>query len=642
MFIDKQLIIEAKQIKGVSAAFMIAEDLELVDFDERKIKSRCPFHDEDTGSFIWSNDDMAYKCFGCGIRYGIIDHYMKFYKLTYLESLQKLFEEAEINFNFGEKGLKAKRDYVYPERECSNNRTKVEEYLVTRGISKETLDYCDVQSDDQENCVFHFYDLNDTLCTVKYRPARKLSKKDTKTWSQKGADTLPLLFNMNKVEPSKPLIITEGEIDTLTLIECGLLNSVSVPFGANNYGWIEQNWDFLEQFNKIIVWSDNDEAGIKMRKEVCSRLGTWRTLFVDITDNYKVELNEKIVKPKDINEVYYFFGRNAIFDLISNAQEVPVPDVADLSKVEEFDIEKAQGLVSSLANINNIIYKYVFGSVVLFTGSRGSGKSSYINQEFICEALNQGYDTFIFSGELNGSVLKNWIETTMAGKENIRMKNDFVRVIPTETKTQMREWYKGRIWEFDGKTNNADEILDRAVSVTRRFGVKIWILDNLMTLDIGISDTGNELIKQKDFMAKLTRLADLYNVLIVLVAHPRKMSEMRKLMADDVAGSGSLGNLAQYIVGVHRFSQSEKEGELDQHGKYRKGREPIDEDVEIEFFKNRYTGKVGSTKAFFDYPSMRFYNTSKELNKRYKWNNDTSPIPAFDPKDKNIPPNFQD
>ena len=66
---------------------------------------------------------------------------------------------------------------------------------------------------------------------------------------------------MHQADPSKPLLITEGEIDRLAAIESGFKNAVSVPFGAENYHWIEENWGWLEQFDEIIVWSDNDDAG---------------------------------------------------------------------------------------------------------------------------------------------------------------------------------------------------------------------------------------------------------------------------------------------------------------------------------------------------------------------------------------------
>ncbi len=245
--------------------------------------------------------------------------------------------------------------------------------------------------------------------------------------------------------------------------------------------------------------------------------------------------------------------------------------------------------------------------------------------------MNQGHDVFIFSGELGSPVLKTWIETSMAGREKIRMKNDFVRIVSPETRLQIREWYEKRIWCFDSTTNDAEVILDRAVNVTRRFGVKIWVLDNLMTLDIGANNDSNLWQKQKEFIVKLVNLANNYNVLIVLVAHPRKTTELRRITAEDVSGSNDLGNLAQYILGVHRYTKAEKEGQKDSKGNYKRGFEPVKEDVEISIFKNRYTGKVDNWKEYFDYPSMRFYSNTQELYKRYKWNRDTSPIPTTDP-----------
>ena len=45
-----------------------------------------------------------------------------------------------------------------------------------RKISKETIDRTDVRQDEHGNIVFNFYDLNDTLCVVKYRPSHKIVK----------------------------------------------------------------------------------------------------------------------------------------------------------------------------------------------------------------------------------------------------------------------------------------------------------------------------------------------------------------------------------------------------------------------------------------------------------------------------------
>lgn len=627
MLIDKDLILEAKEKFGTDAMNIIANDLKLEEFSEKDGKSLCPFHREDTPSFIWNRKDNSFHCFACGVNYGIIDHYMQFNNLTFLESIQKLFSFVGIKYQFGEKGVKTKKDYRYPKYDCCGSREKVDEYLGKRKISKETLDYCDVCQDESGNIVFNFFDTNDVLTLVKYRPSKKI-EHETKSWCQKDADTRPLLFNMNRIDTTKPLLITEGEIDTLSIIEAGYKNAVSVPLGANNFGWIEENFEWLEQFDKIIIWSDNDKSGLSMRREACARLGTWRTLYVDLPNEIKLD-NGEIKHPKDANEILFYLGSKGVLDFIDNAQELPITGIKDLSSIEDFDLEQAEGLYPRLKSIKDIVYKFLFGSVVLVTGLRGSGKSTAINQFFVCEPLEQGHDIFMFSGELSGAVLKSWIELTMAGPEKIKMKDDFVHIIDSQARKEMRDWYKGRIWIYNENSNKIDDILDKAIASTRKYGTKVWVIDNLMTLDIGASDKDiNQ--KQKDLIVKLNKLALLYNVLIVLVAHPRKLMAGMELVTDDISGSGDLGNLAQYILSVRRFNQKEKAGEKDGKGNYKTGKEPIAEDAELNLMKNRYTGKIDKTKVFFNYASYRFYNTTSELNFRYKWNESKEPESMID------------
>ena len=640
MFVDKQLIIDAKNKLNCKAATIIAKDLKLKEFDETKLKSLCPFHEEDTPSFVWNVEESYFHCFGCGINYGIIDHYMSFHKLTFLDSVQKLFKETETKYYFGEQGVQTRRDYIYPKYIKNDNREMVEDYLALRKISKETLDYCDIQQDDDENIVFNFYDNNDVLTLVKYRPARKLLNNETKSWCQRGSSTKPILFNMNKVDTTKTLLITEGEIDCLATIESGYTNSVSVPLGSGNLGWVEENFEWLEQFDKIVLWSDNDEPGIKMRREVCLRLGTWRTLYVDLPQAIKNE-SGKDISVKDANEVLFFFGKEEVLNLIENAQEFPIEGVVDLVQVEDFDLENAPGIYTGLKELDNIVYKFLLGNVLLVSGRTNSGKSTLINQLFICESLNQGHDVFLYSAELDKKLIKSWIELTMAGLENVQMKkNSDKHIIEAQARKQLREWYGGRIWLYDEKSNKSNNILKKAVAITRKYGVKIWVIDNLMTMDID-ADSQSLNQKQKDLIVELNSLAQLYGVFIVLVAHPRKFQSGSNLSNDDIKGSGDLANMAQYTMSVRRFSKEEKMGEKKYSGKGWKT-PPIKYDTEVSIMKNRLTGRMGRIRIYFDYTSYRFYSYPSELWKRYKWNKDKNPLPTHDPnKHSEIPPEME-
>jgi replicative DNA helicase len=640
LLIEKELIIQAKENFGNKAIELIKDYFNIEKWDEKNSKGSCPFgHSDTTPSFIWNPKNHCFHCFSCNRNFGIIDLYMK-QGLTYLESIEKLFDETDIKYKFGERGVKTKRNYKYPVIEYSEDRTKVEEYFATRKISKETLDYCNIGQDKNGNIIWKFFDENDVLLTIKLRPARKIKEGEDKEWYLPNYDNTPILFNMNRTDYTNgPLVITEGQGDTLSIIEAGYYNVVSVPGGSQNTKWIEVCYDWLEKFDQIIIWSDSDESGIKMRKEVVSRLGQWRCKYVEIPE----DLNQNNKEIKDANAILFKYGKQIVLDLIHNAQEIPIYGVSNMATLDDFCIETAQGIYTGLESLDDILYKFIFGNVLVITGKRGEGKSSFVNQILVCEGLQQGYDSFIFSGELSAPVLKTWINVTMAGAENVEMKGKFIHVIKTSAKKKMEEWYDNRIWIYDDKkSNKAEDILDKAISVTRKYGTKIWILDNLLVMDIGSKDT-DVYEKQKDFMTKLIGLADLYNVLIALVIHPRKSQNGIEIGADDVGGSGALTNLPQYVLTTKRFNEKEKQGIKDGKGNYKKGSEPIEEDVAITVLKNRYVGKIGEIRLYFDYRSRRFFTNTKNLNKRYKWDNDNkAPLFNYNPLDNRVPDILRD
>lgn len=370
MLVEREIIKKAKEKLGNRNAELIAEILELPDFDTKNLKSCCPYHSEKTPSFIYNPKNQSFHCFGCSKTVDLIDVQMEKGK-SFLDSAKFLFEQADIDYSFGEQSVKTKRNYRYPHEEPNDEKDEVIEYLGKRKISKNVIDYLDIRQDKNGNCVFNYYDTNDVLTTVKYRPSHKIEKGSgkPKTWCQKDADTTPLLFNMNRVNTSKPLLISEGEIDCASAIEAGYLNTVSVPFGAGNFGWIEENWDWLNQFDTIIIWSDNDEAGLKMRKECLYRLGTWRAKFICTPEYY--EKDGKKIKTKDINECLYLGGKEYVMQLISDAKDVPVTSVVDYSELEELDISQMDGVKTGIKPVDNELLKIFYGTLTVLSGRPG-------------------------------------------------------------------------------------------------------------------------------------------------------------------------------------------------------------------------------------------------------------------------------
>ena len=632
MLIPKEKIDKAKELYGDRAMTDIVTYFGLEgSYNETSKSCSCPWHKDKTPSFIWNPKNNSAHCFSCGRNYGIIDLYLA-QGMSYLEAVEKLFKQVDIEYNFSNKDVQD-FSYRYPKREHSD-RANVEKYLGLRGISTKTLDYADVQSDIYGNVAFHYYNSNDILMTVKYRLGRKFNKeKDhNKCWSQKDSDFAPLLFNMNRINPAKPLLIVEGEIDCLSVIEAGYSNVVSIPNGCANSQWIQYNWDWLEQFDKIILWFDSDEPGIKARNDILYRLGTWRTYYIEINPEDTTPNGARI---KDANEVLYFKGKERVLQYINKPLEIPVENVSDLSKAEDFDIEHAEGLYTGIKELDDQIYKLTFGTLNIITGKSGEGKSVFVNQVAICQAVQQGYDVFVFSGELPAPILRNWVETNMIGREYITMKDGHVRVFNPEQRKLMQNWYAGKVLVYDDDYNTtATALLNKMEELARKCGTKVFLIDNLMMIDLECNEEGR-LQAEKEFVNKLIFFAKKYNVLVFLVAHPRKTGEIR-VTKEDIAGSGNIVNLAHMVFSVHRYTAKEKEGETNTRNQYIKGKEPIPEDSCVEVLKNRITGILPLVKLYFDYPSYRFYKKPSELWFRYGWNKDTSPIRTDDPNPHNV------
>lgn len=561
-----------------------------------------------TGSFVLEDFILTGNCFSCSRNTDIIDAYMHT-GLTFVEAVQKLFEEAKILYSFGEVGVKTKRQYAYPHEEPSDDKEQVYEYLAARMITKETADAFDVRQDRHGNIVFNYYDTNDVLTMVKYRPSHKIDKKagDIKCWCQKDADTTPLLFNMNRINIGQPLAITEGELDAMALYEAGVTNVVSVPFGAANYNWITENFDWLEQFDSIIICSDNDEAGVKMRNECVYRLGSWRTKFVEIPKIHTNPETGREYPMKDINEVLYYEGKQAVIDLIVNAKDVGVPSVLDLSDVTDVDLDEMDGITTGIKDIDAELMRLFYGTLTILSGQPGAGKTSFISQ-LVCQALEQDKNVWMFSREMPSWMTKSWLNYIMAGGNNVREYKDYngakyYKVTP-EAKKEISESYRGKWFVYkDDASNKLEDLLVSMQDSVRKYGTKLLILDNLMTIDLG-SNENNAMMKQTEAINKLIVFAMQFSVAIVLVAHPRKMPRDVDVGIYDISGTANIANLAHRTLGLKRIRENE----------------PNSHDVTLTIIKDRMRGKAGKhVDMYYDTPTRRFYTNEDEYNYQYAW-----------------------
>ena len=289
---------------------------------------------------------------------------------------------AEGNFHsltemFGEEGviegaqsisMKSKKEYALPSVEIGPLTDEIIEYFKTRKISRETLEAFKVGS-GQDGVIAFPIMRNGVLVSVKYRPPRKVLKGERKEWKEKGTE--PILFNMDNVAFNSPLYITEGLVDAMSLYEAGVPNVVSVHSGCENLEWINLCWEWLEKFERIVIFGDADEPGQAMVKKVVKALGEERCSV--ITD-YPSRPGSPDVPCKDPNEILYFYGPEELKKVALSAEEVEIKGIIQLSDVRRVDYTTVPRVLSRIPKFDEVIGGFFDGTLTVVTGKRGEGK----------------------------------------------------------------------------------------------------------------------------------------------------------------------------------------------------------------------------------------------------------------------------
>lgn len=632
----REYIEEAKEKLGDENATLIVDLLGVNNYNESKRVGRCanPNHRDSTPSFSYNPRTYMFHCFGCGYSVDVLDAYMQSKNATFIDACEWLFEKAGIKYSFADR-YSIDRRYRYPKPQLADNMDKVIEYLGNRGISKETIDYMNVQQDKNGNVVFNYFNLNDVLCMVKIRKTHELKKGESKITALAGADTQHLLYGMNKINITKPLIICTGEIDALSCIEAGATNTVSIPFGDNSLQFVGEQWDFLQQFKEIIIVSDNDDSGRKYRKEIARRLGENRVKIAEVPTPYVDELTEETIDIKDVNDLLVNAGKGAVMYMINTAQEAEIESIVDYTDIKKFSMADVDGFKSGFNNLDQLIDKFYVGTTTLITGSGGSGKSSFLST-LICRAIEQGFPTFVFSGELNNESIRSWCDFVHCGQPNLLEFHDgqstYYRIKP-EAFERINQFYKGNLFFYrDGFDMKASSLLKTMEAVVCRKGVRFIVLDNMSVVDLE-NDDNNKWNRQDEFIREVIEFSKKWSVVICLVLHPRKMDTVRRMSIYDLQGVANAANLSHRVLSLYRCTDKDKEGVI-KNGKVIVPPRPYD--VILDILKDRYgQGQNKWVSLYYDVPSKRFFTTYENLTHQYGWNKDDkydNPLPFGSPQ----------
>ena len=432
------------------------------------------------------------------------------------------------------------------------SKPKAIEYLESRGISAEVAKRYKIttQTHNENILVFPFYDDQNVLQFVKYRKTNFDKRFDkNKEWCE--AETMPILFGMAQCEDFTRLVITEGQIDSLSLATCGIKNAVSVPTGALGFTWLANCWDWVNKFQEVVVFGDYEKGKITLIETLEKRL----------------QMKVKCVRPqdylceKDANDILRKYGKEAIIRAVESAELRDVKYVKRLATVEAVNLRDLPKIRTGIRPLDRVCGGLLRGHVVLLSGKRGEGKSTFMSQ-LVAEAIEQDNAVFVYSGELPNYHFKNWLDLQIAGANHIcttrNEYNDEEYYLTEGCVKKINAWYYDKAFIFDNSAVSDDEyegLIKVMVDAICRYDIKLVCIDNLMTAMDG--DPNTDIYRQQStFVKKLEKLAQQYDVAIILVAHPKKSNAA--FDNDTVSGSSDITNAVSFVFNYQRADDGDE------------------------------------------------------------------------------------
>lgn len=372
------------------------------------------------------------------------------------------------------------------------------------------------------------------LVAAKYRKLPKGFRVD--------AGCEPVLFGWQAIPATaRSVVLVEGEPDALAMFTLGQ-PALSVPFGGGagdkQDKWIASEFDRLAPFDRIYLALDTDKPGQEATAAIVKRLGRERCYVLDLPHKDANACLLAGMTPEDMAALVKS-AKTLDPEALRNATDYTDAVLREFNEAsEDYGISlpwpKAQG---------KLLIR--MGEVVVLAGINGHGKSE-VAGNIVVGALHSRWRACVASMEFRPAKWLKRMVRQACGRSDPA----------TAFIGHAMRWLGERLWVFDTTgTAKADVILETFGYAAKRYGVELFVIDNLAKCGFDEDDYNG----QKGFVDRLTDFAKTYNVAVLLVAHMRKgHDENADAGKMGVKGSGAITDMVDTVLSVWRNKPKEE------------------------------------------------------------------------------------
>jgi len=411
-------------------------------------------------------------------------------------------------------------------------------------------------------------DYKDKNGTTVAQKVRTRDKKFSVVGDAKGMG----LFAQNLWSTGKKLVVTEGEIDCMSVsqVQQHKFATTSVPHGAQSAKkHLLKEMDYLSGFQEIILLFDQDEAGVEAAKACAEVLPLGKTKIA-------------YLPYKDANEALLAGDAGAIITAIHQAQPFRPDGIVSMGDMRDTIAEKeAESPIHyPYPKLNDMLKGIRTGLVTIAAGS-GVGKSTLV-RELAYKIHQDGFTVGML-------MLEESTKRTAQGLVGLHINKNITVDDDAATTAEIHQGFDDLLSEtplylFDhfGSTS-LDTIENRIRYMKHGLGCDVVFLDHLSILISGMTgDTTNERTMVDSIVHRLRVLCSELDLALILVSHLRRPSGDTgheggaKVSLAQLRSSHSIAQLSDACIGLEVDSEDPTAGLRN-----------------IVVLKNRQTGEVG-------------------------------------------------
>lgn len=407
-----------------------------------------------------------------------------------------------------------------------------------------------------------------------------------------------ILYGSHLWESGKKIVITEGEIDCLTVsqIQGNQWPVVSVPNGAQGAKKaIQDNLEYLSKFDEVILMFDMDEAGRKAVEE-CAKvlpMGKAKVAQLPLKDPNECLLNGK---SKDVISAIWN-AKSYRPDGIVSGEDLYEKCVVDINNFKDSVEYPWSALQNKTKGIRH-------GELYVLTSGSGMGKSTLMRElEYYFGVEKQELCGIV---ALEESTQKTGLELMSLHLNRRLLINPDVADEETRATAFKSTIGNGRYFLYDHFGSlDSDNLLNKLRYMIVSLGCKRIFLDHISIVVSGMDtdQDGGERKAIDKLMTNLRSLVEETGCTMFVISHlkrPEKKGheEGGQVSLAQLRGSGAIAQLADMVIGLERNQQGDNPNVLT-----------------IRILKNRFSGETGvSGYLYYNQETGRLidYNLEEE------------------------------